>query len=681
MKESNMDSPEPGSGDRKRRIGFVDLPDAAAATLLRYLEDPAWEVEVVVAHDLFSDVGRRTAAAGVPLRDLPTRAALAACDRIVVGDEPPSLLPAIREMLRATAAEVLSLREEEALTARPLRRLDEAPPLSDFEGPAGALETGAGGTGRGEAAPAPDREPEPDPPPFSEEEACFHAATLLGAEVSMSGAGLKLESSDGRFRRAISKARAIAQAKTVSVMLLDTDGRHLRIAAAEGLDAATIEETRRAVGAGLAGRVFATGQPQTQHAEIPPRAEDEASMLSRFAASVPLRSSGQTIGVLSVNTDAADPVSELALVDRLNLAAKEVTGALLGAIDVGRLQEPGHRVALLRQVDRIMSLEETLPTRMSIVAEVLRRCLRADSTQLFLVDPLHRQMIPMGDSGRPSWSARTGTMDLESGFLGWIMTRGRPRLLEVPDEASGERRALIAYPVHATHPHSLFVLENVPIDELSAEEILEVVGEAVVQVEEMIGVEEGVAAQELVSEFEMRIADQSSQLSHLAPDLAIRSLLEFTLDLLAAEAAVWIPRGGGSPIASQPSSLPSARILARAWSRLEEIGRWVRERGIVAGGSHAWGWDDDGPDSPAPYVGACAPDGESILLLFFSDEFGGVAQVPAHVLRRALTRISERIGERLERAEGPLPPTAASWTPPVLGGDPAAASKAARSAA
>lgn len=660
-----MDPREPGMGARKRRVGFVDLPDSLAGTLVRYLEDPSWEVEVVVAHDLFSEVGRRAAASSIPLRDVPTRAALAACDRVVVGDEPPSLLPAIREMLRGTAVETLSLREEEALSAKPLRRLDEVPTLAGLEGP----EVGIGpdamvGLPVPEAGPEP--LPEPEPPPFSEQDACFHAATLLGPDVPLGGAGLKLDGRSGRLQRAIGKARTISRAKTVSVMLLDIDSRHLRIAAAEGLDAEMISETRRAIGAGLAGRVFATGQPQTQRAEIPPRAEDEASLLSRFAASVPLQSGGQTIGVLSVNTDAPDTVSEALLIDRLSLAAKEVTGAVLGAIDVSPLDAPGHRVALHRQVDRIMSLEETLPTRMSIVAEVLRRCLGATSTQLFLVDPLHRQIIPMGGSESPSWTGSWRGLDLESGFLGWVLMKGKPQLLTARDESSGERRAMVLYPVHATHPHSLFVLENVPIDTIPAEEMLEILGEAIVQVEEMIGVEEGVAAQELVSEFEMRIADQSSQLSNLAPELAIRSLLEFTLDLLAGEAAVWIPGGGTAPIASQPSSMSSARILARAWSRLEAIAQWVREHGIVAGGARAWGWDEGGPESPAPYVGVCAHDGESVLLLFFSDELGGVAQVPAHVLRRALSRISERIAERLEPAGGRTPPAAASWSPPVL---------------
>jgi hypothetical protein len=277
----------------------------------------------------------------------------------------------------------------------------------------------------------------------------------------------------------------------------------------------------------------------------------------------------------------------------------------------------------------------------------------------------------MNGGGSPARAGFGSGTELESGFYGWVMRKGKPRLLEVLDEGTGERRALVIFPVHAAHPHSLFVLESVPIGELSANEILEVLDEAIVQVEEMIGVEEGVAAQELVSEFEMRIADQSSQLAQLAPELAIRSLLEFTLDLLAAEAAVWIPGDGRAPISSQPTSLPAARILARAWGHLEAMRGWVCERGIVAGGSRVWGWDIEGPEAPSPYVGVCARDGASVLLLFFSDELGGVAQVPAHVLRRALTRISERIGERLDSAD-PAPPATASWSPPPLGAEAAA---------
>ena len=76
--------------------------------------------------------------------------------------------------------------------------------------------------------------------------------------------------------------------------------------------------------------------------------------------------------------------------------------------------------------------------------------------------------------------------------------------------------------------------------------------------------EEGIASQELLAELHMRVSDQESLLAGLPSTDRILTLLTFTLDILAAEFAIWIPNSKQDPITTPPTTSGAARI--RGWA-------------------------------------------------------------------------------------------------------------------
>jgi hypothetical protein len=143
----------------------------------------------------------------------------------------------------------------------------------------------------------------------------------------------------------------------------------------------------------------------------------------------------------------------------------------------------------------------------------------------------------------------------------------------------------------------------------------------------------------------MRIADESEHINRQPPERRMGSFLELVLTMVAAESAIWIPADGGMPMATQPDTLEAARVLSQAWEKLEALVDWVHEKGTEAEGAVATEFDKQAPPMPAPYVGVIGPDGESVLIVFFSSQREGTAgeQLPTHVLWQILNRICELI--------------------------------------
>jgi len=162
-------------------------------------------------------------------------------------------------------------------------------------------------------------------------------------------------------------------------------------------------------------------------------------------------------------------------------------------------------------------------------------------------------------------------------------------------------------------------------------------------VQEIIGVEEGVDAQELLYQLKMRVTDQMPQLAPLPPVQRTRAALELAVQLLAGEAAIWVPPHGARPVTSEPHTSRAANLLAEVRASLDLLSELVQDRGAVAGGSDAPGWDAKAPRGPAPYVGVSAGSEQGVLLLFFSPDetVGSPAQVTAQVLLEVLAKISE----------------------------------------
>ncbi len=472
----------------------------------------------------------------------------------------------------------------------------------------------------------------------------FDAGTLLGADLRERLGALALDENEDRLLREILQLAVRAtHGQSGSIMLLDEDGENLRIAEAQGLSTEVVANTRRKVGKGVAGQVFASGTARIVRGHAPESVDHVEGRAYRESASVPILSDGRPIGVLNVNVDSEGFTLDDKALSLLTRFAKEASGAILKALDLRRLDGAQRQEALQRQVDRLMALQESLPSRIHAVGDALGAALAADFVHFFVVDPLGRRLeLLTPPRGTAVWHPKSQPLD--KGFLGWAVREGTPRLLGVAEDGREERAAMICLPIQSTRPHALVVLENVPLAGTSPEKIMDLLTRLVEHVEEIIGVEEGVDAQELLYQLKMRVSDQSPQLLPLPPVLRTRAALELAVQLLAGEAAIWVPPHGARPVTSEPHTARSANLLAEARASLDLLSELVQDRGAVAGGSDAAGWDAKAPRGPAPYVGVSASgDAEGVLLLFFSPDetVGSPAQVPAQVLLEVLVKISE----------------------------------------
>jgi len=129
-------------------------------------------------------------------------------------------------------------------------------------------------------------------------------ARLLGRWGEMSHALITSSNLDDLLDLVVHTAIEFIDGDTASLMLLDDDGRALRIAAACGLAQEVMRETRIPIGEGIAGFVAQEGEPLLLTADsAPPRllAHLRRSDEIRSAISVPLILDAKVVGTLNVN--------------------------------------------------------------------------------------------------------------------------------------------------------------------------------------------------------------------------------------------------------------------------------------------------------------------------------------------------------------------------------------------
>jgi len=285
------------------------------------------------------------------------------------------------------------------------------------------------------------------------------------------------------------------------------------------------------------------------------------------------------------------------------------------------------------------------------VSDAAGRAYRADVSHLFLVDPLGKRLARV--SGRSGRRASTGeAVALDRGALGWVVRRGAPQAVTLTDPGSGGRMVSFLVPIRGVAPHGLLVLENCsdaegPPELASLDEILQRVGE-------MIDVEKNLVAQEVLSQLQLRIQDQIPRLATLLPHERARSVLEFAVDLVAAECAVWTPSSDSRPIWTRPSGNAAAALQTRFRRDLAAVsdcvlaegGAWAGADGVHHGESGA---PAELPSGPAPWMGVTTPGSGGTLVVVFSpdDPAGTPAQVPSAVLLRILRDLAEQLPQDL----------------------------------
>jgi len=498
--------------------------------------------------------------------------------------------------------------------------------------------------------------PQPHPPGFDTVALLGSTARdVLGASAG-APLGLAIDLRDRRLAAILGEAAALTRAESASIMLIDMDGEHLRIAAAKGLDEHTIATVRRRIGEGIAGQAFATRNPAISRGQLPMLAEMDGHLPYRIAASVPVMISGRSVGVLSVNATAEETISNQDILLPLGRLARELPVALLAAIDLRPIPPTIQRTALLCLIDRLMSLDEALPTRLAAFAECLRKMVGAERVRFYLLDAIGGEFEEITPHHRSSASGE-GTRSGNADFLGKVMRQGYPVVLEPQDKANVGKTATICYPIRCSNLHSVIVLENIPI-EAAQEQVLSTLQEVIEQLESMISIEENLAVQELVSELHMRIADLESQLETRPTAERAQALLALALDLVAAEFAIWIPNEEQAPSMTPPITPDAVRIQKWVLGNLKDLADWARANGAAAQGVVARSWDGDAPEGPAPYVAIPDQRKRSVLLAFFAPAEVAEAsrQVPSHVVWQILSRVCSLMVEGRKGSAARLEP-------------------------
>jgi GAF domain-containing protein len=479
----------------------------------------------------------------------------------------------------------------------------------------------------------------------------FDLTGCLGQDPEGHFCAVPLDGESQEFQILLAEVLASTGAQTGSIMLPDADGEHLAIAAAVGLPRDLVAVTRPRLGEGLVGRAYATGSPIVLQGEVPQFAE-AAGLAHRIAASIPIQRDGRRMGVLSINIDSKDAIVESELIQTLDRFIEPAQRAIFRSVDLAELPVAAQREILFRSLDAVMGLDAGFPERLGETGEILRKAVRADFAHVYLIDPLS-QRLELISPARGLTSTEGRYLPLDRGFYSWVVDRGVFQLLTVADSETGMERAIACLPVRTSRPYGLLVLEHFTYDPESRNEVRELLVSVIEQLEEIFELEQGMESQDILAGLRMRITDKKNELELLPPALRAQSALEFALQVLAAEAAIWLEGPGARPVIAQPQTRQAARILADVWDTLDPLCGWIREHDAATWGGTGPGWEPGAPEGPSPYVGVRDDRGDGVIVIFFSDQdrLGGGVQLPARILIEVLRSVCGLIPVEADSAE------------------------------
>lgn len=500
-------------------------------------------------------------------------------------------------------------------------------------------------------------QPAPQSPSRERGGSRYRLDSLFGEGLAEDLGALSLDDSGGDLlQRILEIAIRAVHAESGSIMLPDLDGKHLQIAAAKGLADAISLETRERIGTGMAGEVFANREPVLIRGRLHPEDQEHEFRAGSFdSAVVPILSGDRSVGVLCVNSAAGSQLFSEDTVVLLTRFAREASAVILKAVDLGSLSDERRHAALYRQMQRLMSLDDSLVNRLRAVVEAARKAFRAEYSHLFLVDPVGSRLELVTQArGLGQTQARFCSMD--SGMYSWALRKGEPAAFPLWNARTGKGYSLLLLPIVAEEPLGLLVLEQVPMSHPEeSESLLEQAGFLVRQIADLYSLERSIGSEELFNELRMRVVDQSARLEALLPHERAKAALGFAVELLAAETAVWCSEAEARPVWLRPTGRAAVSLQAALRPGLPAIADAVRATGRLAHHpSRPNAEFHTGIDAPAPFLGVRVGDGEGVLLVIFhpEEEGGALSQIPVPTLLDTLSGIAELLPSTLQRNAG-----------------------------
>jgi signal transduction histidine kinase len=243
----------------------------------------------------------------------------------------------------------------------------------------------------------------------------------------------------------LERSRAILEADTCAVLLLDEERNELVARAAVGIEEEVEQGVGIPVGRGFAGRVAAEARPvvleDVDHADVLNPILREKGIKSLLG--VPLLARGKVIGVLHVGTLTrrrfTDDETEL-----LRLAAER---AAVG-IEHARLYE-SERLAR-RRVEQVQAVTDAalahleIDQLLAVMLPRIRHILAADTCVVLLLEDGRSELVPRAAMGIEGDVEQGLRIPVGRGFAGRVAAERRPVILEDVDHADVLNPLLLA---------------------------------------------------------------------------------------------------------------------------------------------------------------------------------------------------------------------------------------------
>ncbi len=235
---------------------------------------------------------------------------------------------------------------------------------------------------------------------------------------------------DDLLQQAATLLREAFNYQHVSILLPEGDGAHiLQRVAFSSLTLKSVPELRLPQGTGMTGWTFITGQAQlASDTRLDRHFVQTPGLLTLSELDVPLRVGGETIGVVSIESDAPGGLEEDD-VPFLQTLADQIAIAIHNSRQyeaVNRQREQlGAINAVSRQISSVMTTKELLP----FVVQLLWNTFHTYSVSLFQAtdDGLLQLAAALGGEPGPMPVGSTLRVGVD-GIVGWVAATGKPLL-------------------------------------------------------------------------------------------------------------------------------------------------------------------------------------------------------------------------------------------------------------
>ncbi|PKK92077.1 MAG: hypothetical protein CVV64_01275 [Candidatus Wallbacteria bacterium HGW-Wallbacteria-1] len=253
----------------------------------------------------------------------------------------------------------------------------------------------------------------------------------LGALFDLARAAESITSLEKFLDECVQIITSATSVETCSIMLLDTRGRVLRIAAYTGTYLDTFKDCLIPLGQGISGKVGETGEPSILNDISASPASDRQDLDSAFrsALSVPMKIQGRVIGVVNVNNSLEKrPFSQddLRLVTAL---ASQMASSIEKLRLYASMEQKIRELSTVNSVVTKVNSSINLRTVLDMVIDLLVETLGADSGSLMLYNndtgTLEIEVSRGFSSGPP-----ITTFPLGFGVAGSVAKTRKPALVE-----------------------------------------------------------------------------------------------------------------------------------------------------------------------------------------------------------------------------------------------------------